>query len=137
MSFISVQSFSNYIDAHIVLGRLKDEGIECWLKNEATTTLIPVWTMAIGGIQLMVKQEQMLKAGNVLQKIAEEKKAAAVCPNCFSHNIEYINTMRKPVNWLSAVITFFLGDLALMPEQRYHCFHCGAEFSEPLNPQNN
>ena len=137
MSFIAVQSFSNYIDAHIILGRLKDEGIDCWLKNEATATIIPVWTTAIGGIQLMVSKDQLQKAGFVLQKMAEEKKASRLCPDCFSHNIEYINTMRKPVNWLSAVVTFLLGDFALMPEQRYHCFHCGAEFEKPLEPGNN
>ena len=137
MSFISVQSFNNYIDAHIILGRLKDEGIECWLKNEATTTIIPVWTMAIGGIQLMVTQDQLKRASSVLQRIADEKKVNRLCPHCFSHNVEYINTMRKPVNWLSAAITFLLGDLALMPEQRYHCFHCGKEFEKPLEAGNN
>lgn len=137
MSFISVQSFSNYIDAHIILGRLQDEGIECWLKNEATSTIIPVWTTAIGGIQLMVKKEQLLRANHLLQRMAEEKKTNRLCPKCFSHNVEYINTIRKPVNWLSAAITFFLGDVALMPEQRYHCFHCHAEFNQPLEAENN
>ena len=137
MRFIAVQTFTNYIDAHIILGRLKEEGIECWLKNEATPTLIPVWTTAIGGIQLMVAQNHLQKASFVLQKIDEEKKINRLCPSCFSHNIEYINTMRKPLNWLSALVTFFLGDLALMPEQRYHCFHCGTEFDQPVNPANN
>ncbi|HET7896963.1 MAG TPA: DUF2007 domain-containing protein [Flavisolibacter sp.] len=137
MSFVAVQTFTNYIDAHIILGRLKEEGIDCWLKNEATATIIPVWTTAIGGIQLMVSQNHLQKAGLVLQKMAEEKKVNRLCPRCYSHNIEYINTMRKPVNWLSAAITFLLGDLALMPEQRYHCFQCGAEFDQPLNPANN
>jgi hypothetical protein len=137
MSFVAVQSFTNYIDAHIILGRLKDEGIDCWLKNEATATIIPVWTTAIGGIQLMVKQDHLQQADFLLQKMAEEKKSNRICPSCFSHNIEYINSMRKPVNWLSAAITFFLGDFALMPEQLYHCFHCGAEFERPLEPSNN
>ena len=137
MTFVAIQSFTNYIDAHIILGRLKEAGIECWLKNEATTTIIPVWTTALGGIQLMVKKDQFQRADSMLQKIAEEKKAARVCPHCFSHKVEYINTLRKPVNWLSAIVTFFLGDLALMPEQRYHCFHCGAEFERPLDPSNN
>lgn len=137
MSFVAVQSFSNYIDAHITLGRLKGEGIDCWLKNEATATIIPVWTTAIGGIQLMVNKEQLQRAGLVLQTMAEEKKSHRICPQCLSHNVEYINTMRKPVNWLSAAVTFILGDLALMPEQRYHCFHCGAEFDKPLEPANN
>lgn len=137
MSFVTVQSFTNYIDAHIVLGRLKEAGIHCWLKNETTATIIPVWTTALGGIQLMVPQTQLHKAGALLQKIAEEKKSNRLCPHCFSHNVEYINTMRKAVNWLSAAVTFFLGDFALMPEQRYHCFHCGEEFDQPLEAGNN
>jgi hypothetical protein len=137
MSFVSVQSFSNYIDAHIILGRLKDQGIDCWLCNEATTTIIPIWTTAIGGIQLMVKQEQLQRAGLLLQRMDEEKKINRLCPTCFSHNVEYINTIRKPVNWLSAFVTFILGDFAMMPEQRYHCFHCGAEFDKPLEASNN
>lgn len=137
MSFVSVQSFNNYIDAHIVLGRLKDAGIDCWLRNEATTTIIPIWTTAIGGIQLMVKREQFHRAGELLKRMEEEKKVNRLCPYCFSHQVEYINTMRKPVNWLSAIVTFFLGDLALMPSQRYHCFHCHAEFDTPLEASNN
>ncbi len=137
MSFVSVQSFSNYIDAHIVLGRLKDEGVDCWLRNEATTTIIPIWTTALGGIELMVNQKQQQRASYVLQKIAEEKKSNRLCPSCHSHKVEFINTMRKPVNWLSAAVTFILGDFAMMPEQCYHCFHCGAEFEQPLEAGKN
>lgn len=137
MSFIPVRSFTNYIDAHILLGRLKDEGLNCWLRNEATTTIIPIWTTALGGIEVMVAQKELQKAQHVLTKIAEEKKVSRICPQCFSHDVEYINTMRKPVNWLSAAITFFLGDFAIMPEQRYHCFHCSAEFEKPLEASNN
>jgi hypothetical protein len=137
MSFIPVQSFNNYIDAHIVLGRLKEAGIDCWLKNEATTTIIPIWTHAIGGIQLMVKFDQLQRVGSLLQSMEEEKKENCLCPTCYSHNVEYINTIRRPMNWLSAIVTFFLGDFALMPEQRYHCFYCGAEFEKPLEARNN
>lgn len=137
MSYIAIQSFSNYIEAHIVLGRLSDDGIECWLKNEATTTIIPIWTTATGGIQLMVKKEQWQRATTLLQRMEEEKKVNRLCPRCLSHNVAYINTMRKPLNWLSAAITFFLGDFALMPEQIYHCFHCKAEFQQPLEASNN
>jgi len=137
MSFVAIQSFTNYIDAHIVLGCLKEAGVDCWLKNEATATLIPVWTTAIGGIELMVAKDQLQKAGYMLQKMADEKKFNRLCPSCYSHNVEYINTMRKPLNWLSAVVTFFLANFALMPEQRYRCFHCGEEFDQPLDAANN
>ena len=137
MNFVAVQSFTNYIDAHILLGRLKEAGIHCWLNNEATATIIPIWNNAIGGIQLMVDEGQWQKATHLLKTFEEEKRSQFSCPQCRSHNIEYINTMRKPVNWLSAAITFILGDYALMPEQCYHCFHCGAEFQQPVEAGNN
>jgi DNA-directed RNA polymerase subunit RPC12/RpoP len=128
MDFVILQSFTNYIDAHIILGRMQEENIDCWLKNENTVTVMPIWTNAIGGIQLMVRREQLQEASEVLKNIELERKQNIHCPKCNSHDVEYINTIRKPVNWLSAAATFFLGDYAMMPEQRYHCFSCGEEW---------
>ncbi|HZH63515.1 MAG TPA: DUF2007 domain-containing protein [Flavisolibacter sp.] len=131
MDFIILKSFANYIDAHILLGRLEEEGIQCWLKNENTTTLMPIWRTALGGIQLMVNKNQWQRASDLLKEFERERKKTNRCTECGSEDIEYINTMRKPVNWLSAVVTFFLGDVAIMPEQRYHCFNCGHEYNKP------
>jgi DNA-directed RNA polymerase subunit RPC12/RpoP len=128
--FVVLKSFTNYIEAHIILGRMKDEGLDCWLKNENTTTIMPIWTTALGGIQLMVNKAQAQKAAYVLKVIDNERKEQTSCPRCNSRDVEYINTMRKPVNWLSAAVSFFLGDYAVMPEQRYHCFACGNEWEE-------
>lgn len=130
MNYTSLHSFTNYIDANIMLGRMKDAGIECWLKNENTTTIMPIWTTALGGIQLMVEETDVAQATELLQQIRGEKRAANTCPKCGSGEVEYINTIRKPINWLSAAVTFILGDVALMPEQRYHCFTCGCEFKK-------
>lgn len=128
MSFVVLKSFSNYVDAHLLLTRLKSEEIDCWLQNENTATVIPLWNNAIGGIQLMVRKIQYPRASQVLSEIDAERKMKTRCPQCDSSDVEFINTMRKPVNWLSAAITFFLGDYAVMPEQRYHCFSCGKEW---------
>lgn len=133
MSFVAVQSFTNYIDAHIVLGCLKEAGINCWLKNEVTATVIPVWTTAFGEIELMVAEDQVFKAGCVLQTIDEEKKVNRLCPHCFSHNVEYISTLHKPANWLSIVVNFLFGSF----KQTYHCFYCGEDFEQPLSAKNN
>jgi DNA-directed RNA polymerase subunit RPC12/RpoP len=128
MDFVAVKSFSNYIDAHIILGRLQEEGIQCWLKNEATTTIMPIWTTALGGIQLMINRNQADRATDLLSRFEEERKEMIRCPHCDSEDVEYINTVRKPVNWLSAAASFLLSDMAVMPEQRYHCFSCGKEW---------
>ena len=135
MEFVVLKSFANYVDAHIILGRMKEEGIDCWLKNENTTTIMPIWTTALGGIQLMVAEDQQKKAAYILNAIDEERREKIRCPRCNSQNVEYINTMRKPVNWLSAAVSFFLGDYAVMPEQRYHCFACGNEWEEKDLPE--
>ena len=65
-----LQSFDNYIDAHIVKGRLEAEDIPCWLKDEHTSALIvdPVLTNAIGGIKLMVPKDQVQKATEILNR---------------------------------------------------------------------
>ncbi|HEX8316346.1 MAG TPA: DUF2007 domain-containing protein [Flavisolibacter sp.] len=128
MEFVCIKSFNNYIDANIILGRLRNEDVDCWLKNENTTTIMPIWTTAIGGIQLMVNPSQVQKATYILKAIEEERREQVVCPKCNSNDVEYINTMRKPINWLSAATTFLLGDYAAMPEKRYHCFNCKAEW---------
>ena len=53
MNFIIAQVYSNYIDANIIMGRLEEEGINCWLKDENTVTIDPILTNAVGGIKLM------------------------------------------------------------------------------------
>ena len=130
MDFVVLKSFTNYVDAHIILGRMREEGVDCWLNNENTTTIMPIWTTAIGGIQLMVEAAQFEKASGILKSFEQERKQNIACPKCKSLDVEYINTIRKPVNWLTAAATFLLGDYAVMPEQRYHCFKCGEEWED-------
>ncbi len=70
MDFELLRVFDNYIDAHIVKGRLEAEGIICWLKDEHLSALIvdPVLTSAIAGIKLMVAKEHVERA---IQKLNE------------------------------------------------------------------
>ena len=71
MDFILLQRFDNYIDAHIVKGRLEDQGIHCWLKDENLSALIvdPILTNAVsGGIKLMVPKDEFEKAVAILNQ---------------------------------------------------------------------
>ena len=74
MSFVLLDSFANYIDAHIVLGRMQEENIQCWLKDENTVTLDPILTNAVGGIKLMVAEDQYEKALELLRLFRTEKR---------------------------------------------------------------
>jgi hypothetical protein len=70
MDFVLLRTFDNYIDAHIIKGRLEAEDVICWLKDEHLSALIvdPVLTSAIAGIKLMVAKEQVDKATQILNE---------------------------------------------------------------------
>ena len=144
MEFILLQSFTNYIDAHILAGRLEEAGIHCWLKDENSVTTIPIWTNALGGIKLLVAQDQLEEARHLVAEFLEEKKSSLKCPKCGSSEIEFISTPRNAGNWFSSLFFFLLGNLALPLKKTWHCFTCEAEFDEPaevvmpdMNPDNN
>ncbi len=130
MSFISLYTFDNYIDAHLRMMHLQEEGINCWLKDENTVTIDPILSNAIGGIKLMVHETQQERARDLLRTMLNKEKHQSQCKKCGSFNVEYIVTNRKASNWLSAITTFFLGDFAMAPYKVFHCFDCGHEFDD-------
>ena len=90
MEFVILETFENYIEANLALGRMEKAGINCRLKDENTATLYPILTNAIGGIKLMVLKDDQQKAIEILNALKELKRKSFACPNCGSHDIEYI-----------------------------------------------
>ena len=70
MKFVIVRSYDNYIPAHIDMGRLKEDGINCWLRDENSVTIDPFLSNAIGGIKLMVPENQVELAIKLLNSDA-------------------------------------------------------------------
>lgn len=66
MAFVAVTTYDNYIPAHIALGRLTEEYINCYLQDEYSVTVGPFLTNSIGGIKLMVAEEQAERALEIL-----------------------------------------------------------------------
>lgn len=128
MDFVPVYTFDNYIDANILLGRLMNENINCWLKDENTSTIAPIWNQAIGGIKLMVVKSQAERAIALLKEYKQDSQARSLCPNCGSSNVEFISTPRKASNWFSAILGFLFGSYAVTVDKVYHCFNCNHEF---------
>ena len=71
MNFILIRSFDNYIPAHIAMGRLKEEYINCYLQDEYSVTIDPFLSNAIGGIKLMVAETQAERALEILNNPQE------------------------------------------------------------------
>jgi predicted RNA-binding Zn-ribbon protein involved in translation (DUF1610 family) len=136
MKYVPVWIFDNYVPAHIAMGRLQDEGFDCWLKDENTVTIDPILTNAVGGIKLMVDENQAKDAWSLLTQLDKNHRARLLCSKCGSGNIELVSTPRKPLNWLSAITTFLFSSYALTVEKVYHCFDCGYESPEAIRKEN-
>lgn len=72
MKFVAVKIFDEYVSAHVIMGRLKEEDIICHLENEHTMTLAPFLTHIYGGIRLMVPAAQAERANELLKKWEDE-----------------------------------------------------------------
>jgi Zn finger protein HypA/HybF involved in hydrogenase expression len=130
MKFIPVYIFDNYIEANIKMAMLKDAGIECWLKDEYTITMDPILTNAVGGIKLVVNENDADKAIKYIKEIEAQNQDIYICTQCRSANVQLVSTPRKAINWFTAIVSFFMGNYAITVEKAYHCFDCGNEFSE-------
>lgn len=132
MQFQILRTFDNYIEANLMFGRMEAEGIRCWLKDENTVTIDPILSNAIGGIKLLVLEEDMEKALELYQLMEQKKRETFACPYCKSHDIEFISSPREPLNWIAAIGTWLLGNYALSAKQTWHCFQCSKEFETPF-----
>lgn len=129
MDYKEVAVFDNYISAHLVLGRLRMENINCWLKDENTVTLDPILTNAVGGIKLLVAEPQKERALLVIKQNQENYQQKNACPQCGSNNIEVVSTPRSIRNWLGTLANIILNVGAPLPiDKVHHCFNCGNEY---------
>lgn len=125
-TFIEIRSYDEYVSAHIAMGRLEEDGIRVWLKDEHTLSINPAMTHALGGIKLMVLRDQAERANEILRTIDIEAKKSNPCPKCGSQNVELINSVRHKKGWLAAIIAILVS--APTVGKAYHCFECGNEF---------
>lgn len=126
MELITIRTFDNYITANITLSKLQDCGIECFLKDELTGTIIPLYGIAIGGIKLIVKDTDVKEATDILQKVDTEYLNSMHCPKCGNTGLDYISK-QGATNFITAILTWILGSYAIAPQHVYKCANCNWE----------
>lgn len=72
MDFIEIRRYNNYVAANIAKGLLEDNGIECFLQDEAVSTIMPHLSIATGGIKLSVPSDQQEPAEKLLAAAEEQ-----------------------------------------------------------------
>lgn len=134
MTFFTLKTFDNSINAHILKAALEAEGIECFIIDENIVTLNPLYNFAVGGIKLKVLEGDKEKAIGVLIKIEntpylDEKEQVIKCPSCNSTELYTDFKSMKGAKGILSVITSFL--FTIFPiyfNSVYKCKKCNKEF---------
>ena len=126
METVVLQTFDNYFTANIILTRLQDAGVNCYLKDEYTVTIDPILSNAIGGIKLAVDINDETAARVLLQQFHDDYMRAAACPRCGKNEIISVPS-KKTGNVVTAILTWMFSSYAVSAEYVYQCQNCGYE----------
>jgi hypothetical protein len=122
--------------AHMVQGYLESEGIDTMLEDELTTQVNIMYSNAIGGVKVLVRDEDYENSQLILQKGGylnpeEEPKIEIVyydkttnkklCPFCRSENIG----KRKEPDVITMIVSLILGMIVPIFRRSDNCFDCG------------
>lgn len=125
MELITLKTFDNSIDAHLLRIELENEGIEAFIYDEHTVTVFPLYSNAVGGIKVKVLKEDLAHA----QSILLANTALIICPNCTSQNIiTNYKSMKGAKGMLSAFLSLFTGTYPFHYEIVNKCRDCNEEF---------
>jgi DNA-directed RNA polymerase subunit RPC12/RpoP len=84
MGFVLLKSFNNYIEAHIALSMLEEQGINCHLEDEHAVTILNFSS----GMRLMVYDSQLERSREILKLSELEYLKTIACPNCKQKALE-------------------------------------------------
>lgn len=69
MTFVTVFKTFNPAEAHVQRSRLEAAGLNASVKNELSSILIDGYTMAAGGVQVQVPEDQAEAARSLLSDV--------------------------------------------------------------------
>ena len=69
MNQITIQTFNNSIDAHILMARLENEGIECFLIGDTINSIYPSLDFTSNGVKLNIFESDYEKAIEIINEL--------------------------------------------------------------------
>jgi hypothetical protein len=134
LELVTVRTFDNSIQAHLLKSKLESEDITCYLFDENIVGLNPLYNITVGGIKLKVRKADMDRAALNIQEVDQsaltnDQGETLKCPNCDSVEIYSGFKSMKGIKGILSLITSFL--LIVFPiyfKTVKKCKECGYEF---------
>jgi len=134
MPFKTVQVFDNAIDARLFSSKLESEGIACFIENESTMTLDPLLNYAVGGVPVLVEEEDYKAAVQLMDAVAKsplvgEDGKEVVCPRCKSTNIQTgFSSVDSAQSVMGLILGLMLFVVPFLNRDKYRCVNCNCIF---------
>lgn len=130
MNFIPIRAYDNYITASIELSLLKDAGIVCHIKDEFTITIDPLLSPALGGMKLMVMEDNVAQAQQLLEDSDQLYLQTIPCPSCGHKTLQHIVKTIQYVTWVGKIKSLLVNGQEQQVTKFYRCNDCKYECKE-------
>jgi hypothetical protein len=133
---VTIASFSHPEEAYIVSTKLESEGIRSFVADAHTVTANWLYSNAIGGVKVQVRESDAAEAARILRLAKQDIHAAIstgeTCPKCNSADIHYETFSLRPVfvSWLLSFLTFGPEGAFIFPflRRKWKCRTCGHQW---------
>jgi hypothetical protein len=130
---VTIRKFRDLPEALLAKGSLDSAGIECYLGDENMVRMDWFISNLLGGVKLLVKQEDAEGAGQILdQPIPEDFSFEGIgdyqsprCPKCQSLDVSF-EELNKPIAYASA----YIGLPLPVHRKAWKCHACSQEWQD-------
>jgi len=131
--FTLIGRFQYSSEAMIYKGKIESEGIEVYMRDTATVDANPLYSNAVGGIKLYVKNEDAEKANQILSQISEfsldDNHQLIKCPNCGAEQIQMMTSIKDIKSLLAFIFSALITIYPFHTKHKYKCQNCKFEFN--------
>lgn len=131
-TFQKIATFQYSSEAIIFKGKLESEGIEVFMRDNNTVDSNPLYSNAVGGVRLFVKNDDFDKATDIFSNISQysldDNKKLIKCPKCGAEQIDMITSIKDLKSFLVFLFSVFLIAIPFYSKHKYKCDNCKFEF---------
>lgn len=130
MNFKLIASYDNYMLANMTMGLLTENDIKCQMKDEHIVTMDPLLNHAVGGIKLLVEENDFDRAVALMKEAENDHLKDIACPRCKSHSLVVEEKTNNPTDFWGKLKNQVLYGQPSTYSKGYRCTACKKYFEE-------
>ena len=130
MTYKQIASYDNFLLANMTLGLLQENNVNCYLKDENIVTVDPLLSPAIGGIKLLVEENDFADAEGLIKDAEAAYLKEIPCPNCKSFSLVVEEKTDNPSGFWEKLKNQVAYGQTSTYSKMYRCNNCKKCFSE-------